>query len=116
MNFKKIVSAISRLSKRERLIFYVTVFVTGLVLLDRLILSPILAKIRELDETISIQEDAIEQSLLIVMQEKRIEGESKQYVPYLSQPESEKKAVTAFLKEVENTAKKSSVYLIWVYN
>jgi hypothetical protein len=112
MNFKKIVSYISRLSKRERMIFYATIFVIGLGLLDRLVLSPILAKIQELDETISIQEDAIEQSLLIVMQEKRIEGESKQYVSYLSEPEGEEKAVTAFLKEVENTAKKSSVYLI----
>ena len=112
MNIKSIVSFISRLSKRERVIFYTTIFVIGLVLLDRLILSPILSKIQELNETISLQEETIEQSLLIVMQEKRIEGESKQYVSYLSQPETEKKEITAFLKEIENIAKKSSVYLI----
>ena len=112
MNIKWIVSFISRLSKRERTIFYVTVFVIGLVLLDLLILSPILSKIDELNETISLQEEEIEQSLLIVTQEKRIEGESKLYVSYLTQPEAEEKEVTKFLKEVENIAKKSSVYLV----
>ena len=112
MNIKSIVSFISRLSKRERTIFYVTVFVIGLVFLDRLILSPILSKIQELNETISLQEEAIGQGLLMVMQEKRIKGESRQYISYLSQPETEEKEVTAFLKEVENIAKKSSVYLV----
>ena len=112
MDIKSILSFISRLSKRERTILYVTVFVVGLVLLDRLILSPILSKIQELNETIILQEETIGQSLLIVMQEKRIEGESKQYISYLSQPEAEEKEVMAFLKEVENIAKKSSVYLI----
>lgn len=112
MNIKSIVSFISRLSKRERTIFYTTVIVIGIVLLDRLILSPILSKIRELTQTIELQEETIEQSLLIVMQEKRIEGESKQYTPYLSKPKTEEKEVTAFLKQVENLAKKSSVYLV----
>jgi hypothetical protein len=112
MNIKSILSSISRLSKRERTILYATLFVVGLVLLDRLMLSPILSKIQALNETISLQEDTIEQSLLIVMQEERIEGESKQYVSYLSQPQGEEKEVTAFLKEVENVAKKSAVYLI----
>jgi len=112
MSIKSIVSFVSRLSKRERTIFYATVFVIGIVLLDRLMLSPILSKIEELNDTINLQEDAVEQSLLIVTQEKRIEGEAKRYVPYLSKPQTEEKEITAFLKEVENIAKKSSVYLI----
>jgi len=106
------VAFVSRLSKRERLIFYVTVSVIGLGVLDRLILSPILDRINNLSEAIRTQEETIEQSLLIVTQEKRIEGESSLYAAYLSKPQPEEKAITAFLKEVEMLAKKSSVYLI----
>ena len=112
MGIKSIVAIISRLSKRERTVLYATAFFIGLLLLDRLVLSPILSKINELNETISLQEEAIKQSLLIVTQEKRIEGESNLYISYLSQPEGEEKEVTKFLKEVENIAKKSSVYLV----
>ena len=112
MNIQSIVSFVSRLSKRERTIFYATVFVISLVLLDRLVLSPILSKINELDTTIRSEEEAIKQSLLIVTQEDRIATESKQYVSYLSEPQGEEKELTAFLKEVENIAKKSSVYLV----
>lgn len=112
MSLKSILAFISKLSKRERTIFYLTSVIVGVVLLDRLVMSPILSKIYALNEMISTQEDSIEQSLLIVMQEKRIEGESEQYTPYLSEPQGEEKEVTAFLKEVENIAKKSSVYLV----
>ena len=112
MNLKSILSFVSKLSKRERLIFYVTIGIVGFVLLDRLIISPILTKISYLNETIRIQEESIEQSLLIVTQEKRIEKEASQYSSYLSQSQTGEKAITAFLKEVETLAKKSSVYLI----
>jgi hypothetical protein len=109
---KTVMAFISRLSKRERAIFYATVLAVALFLSDRLILAPILSKIEELDATIRSEEEAIEQSLVIITQEDRIKKESEQYAPYLSKPETEEKTVTAFLKEAENLAKQSSVYLI----
>jgi len=111
MSIKSILSLITRLSKRERTIFYLTVGIVSLVLIDRMILSPILDKVSSLGETIQEKEEAIEQSLLIVNQEKRIEGESDLYASFLSKPQVEEKAITAFLKEVETIAKKSSIYL-----
>lgn len=111
MNFKSLVSFVSKLSQRERVIFYVTVSVISVVCLDRVILSPILTKINNLSEMIKTQEDTIEQSLLIVTQEKRIEGEASRYSAFLSKPQSEEKTVRAFLQEMENLAKKSSIYL-----
>ena len=80
--------------------------------MDWLILSPILSKIDELDTTIQSQEEAIVQSLLIVTQEDRIQKKSKQYTSYLSNPLPEEKEVTAFLKEVENIAKRSAGDLV----
>lgn len=112
MFIKSIVAFITRLSKRERVIFYATVFVIGVVILDRTLISPILKKIDDLSEAIATQEEVIEQSLLIVTQEKRIEGETSRYATYLSKPQAEKKEITAFLKEVENIAKRSSAYVV----
>jgi hypothetical protein len=53
-----------------------------------MVLSPILAKINSLGETIQAKEEAIERSLLIVTQEKRIEGEKNLYSTYLSKPQA----------------------------
>jgi len=111
MNFKSLVSFISRLSPRERVIFYATVGVLVIVFLDRAVMSPILSKIDQLNESIQAEEDEIEQGMVIVDQEKRIEKESAMYTAYLSQPQSEEKEVTAFLSEVEDIAKRSSVYI-----
>jgi len=112
MNIKSILSFITRLTKRERMIFYTTVGIISLVLLDRTMLSPILDRVNSLGEAIRAKEESIEQSLLIVNQEERIEGESNLYTSFLSEPLTEEKTITKFLKEVETLAKRSSVYLI----
>jgi len=112
MNFKTIVSFVTKLSKRERIIFYVTVSLVSLVLVDKFILSPIFNKISYLTEIINEQEESIQQSMLIVTQEKRIKDETKRYALYLSKPQTEEKQITEFLKEIENIAKRSSVYLV----
>ena len=75
-------------------------------------LSPILARIDYLNESIRSQKKSIEDGLLMVTQEEKIKGESGRYDSYLSDPQAEEKEITAFLQEVENIAKKSSVYLI----
>lgn len=103
---------LSRLKTRERVAFYVTVLIVGLMLLDRLLLSPIFAKMEELDKKVEFQEDLIRTSLMISMQEKKIRDESELYTPYLSEPASEEQENTTFLKEIENFADEAVVYLV----
>jgi len=112
MQIKFLISFISKLSPRERIVFYATIGVVSMVLLDRMMVTPILNKINSLSEAIRSTEEEIEQSLIIVTQEKKIEGEASQHSSYLSKPEAEEKVITAFLKEIETLAKKSSVYLV----
>ena len=112
MNLKSLLSFVAKLSKRERLIFYVTVAIVGLGAMDKFVLSPILHKISHLTEVIAQQEEEIKQSLIIMSEENRIEGETKTYQAYLSPVLTEEKTITEFLKEVEGIAKQSSVYLI----
>ena len=112
MNLQSIVSFVTKLSKRERTIFYVTIAIVGLGFMDKFILSPIFKKITHLTEVIDEQEKEIRQSMIIVSEEDRIEEETKIYKSYLSASQTEEKAITEFLKEVENIAKQSSVYLV----
>ena len=110
MNIKSLLSFVTRLSVRERIILYVTLGVVSMVLVDRMVLTPIFSKITYLSEAIEEQEQVIEQSLLFVTQEKRSEGESSRYASYLSQSQSEEKITTAFLKEVEGVEEISNLF------
>lgn len=105
-------SFISRLSKRERIIFYCCAFVAAAVLLDRVFLSPIFSRIDQLNEEIELKEETVRKSLLTLNYEDRILSQRDQYNSYLREPQSEEKEITAFLKEAESLAKQSSVYLI----
>ena len=110
----QLASFLARLSKREKLAFYLTVGVVAVVLLDRLVLWPILYKMDQLDRDIRLEEEAIKNSLSILTQEKKITDERDKYTPYLSEQESEEKEKISFSKEIEDLAKKSSVYLIGI--
>lgn len=107
-----LLSIISRLGKRERVIFYVTAGIISLLVLDRTVVSQIWTRREQMDQKIKAQEELIRSSLIIATQEEKILKESKYYAPYFSEPESEEKEITAFLKEVENYAKDSSVYVV----
>lgn len=107
-----LIAFLSRLKPRERAAFYATVFVVGLMLLDRLILSSIFNKMKTLDEKVKIEEDLIKKSLMISSQEKKIFDESELYMHYLSAPASEEQENTTFLKEIENFADETVVYLV----
>jgi len=112
MNKPSLAAFLSRLSKRERLVFYVTAFIGGAVILDYLVLSPILSKMKQLNEQIESQKAEIKRSFTILSYEKQIGREREKYFSAGGDTESEEEGITAFLKEIENLAKESSVYLV----
>lgn len=105
-------TALSRLSKREKIILYSAGLVISLVMVDRMVISPISSKIRELNKEIREKESGIKKDLHVLSQKERILAEKKQYASFLSSFKSEEEETTAILKEIENLASKSSVYLI----
>ena len=107
-----LVSFLSRLSKRERLIFYMAVFFAGVVLLDQFILFPILSRMNQLGQEIKNQENQITKSFKILSHEKQIVQEKNKYASALIDPQSEEEDTTTFLRDIEDLAKKSSVYLV----
>ncbi|MFC1631232.1 GspMb/PilO family protein [Candidatus Omnitrophota bacterium] len=109
---KKIFSLFARFSKREKIILYAAVFIIMLVLLDRVVLSPILSRIRSLTDEIVAQENVIRKNLHIVSQKGRIKKEMDKYASFIVAAQSEDEEMGAFLQEIEDLANESSVYVI----
>jgi len=103
---------LSRLSKREKTVLYATVFFVSLTLLDRIIISPVFHRINSLDTEIREKELSVKKNMRILSQKDKIMAESAKYASFLNQAKSEEEEMTSILKELENLASKSSVYLI----
>ena len=104
-------AALIRLSKREKLILYLSAFFISLTLIDRLVIDPISSKIKSLDDEIAKKEQAIVQAGRIVSQKDKIESAKAAYGSFLAESGSGEE-MALLLKEIEAMANKSSVYLL----
>ncbi|MFH1867406.1 MAG: type 4a pilus biogenesis protein PilO [Candidatus Omnitrophota bacterium] len=103
---------LSRLSKREKSVLYISTIFISLALIDRLIVSPIYAKVTSLGKDIKEKEASIKRNIHMLAQKERIEAERTKYSSYIQLLESSDDDVTSLLKEVERLANEASVYLI----
>jgi len=104
--------ALSGLSKREKTIFYAAVLALSFVALDRLIVYPVYSKVKSLNSQIKEGETGIIRDMRILAQKEKIVLETKKYASFMAGSDSDEEAMTSFLKEVENQANKSSLYII----
>lgn len=102
----------SRFSKRERLVFYIAISFILVMLLDRLIISPIYLNLKSLDKEIAERQATLKQDLRILAQKERIKAEAGKYSPFVNVPKSDEEVVTVLLKEIEGVAAKSAIYLV----
>lgn len=102
----------TRLPKKEKIILYLAVFFISLVILDRLIISPVFSKMKSLDKETQIKEAEIKKNLRILAQKERILSENVKYGSFLNSFESSEDQAASSLKEIEDYADKASVYLI----
>jgi len=109
---KRLSTFFSRLSKRERFILYCVFCFISLALLDRLILRPILSKVKSLNREIQSQEATIKKNLYILAKKDSILKEADEYVLYVTHEQSQEEEVLFLLKEIEKLANKASVYVI----
>jgi Tfp pilus assembly protein PilO len=108
-NFNKL---LSRLSKREKFIVYAASFFIIMTILDRTVINPIYSKINSLNNQIKDRQASIAQDLHILAQKDRILNESKKYASFMDGTQPEEETVTGLLKEIENIANKSSLYIV----
>lgn len=102
---------LSRLSKRERYILYITVVVVISVLFEKVVLSPIMERLNKLNREIFIQEKKLERYVRILAQEDLIASEYKKYTPFIRQSRSDEEQMSELLSEIEKMANKTSIFL-----
>ena len=101
----------SKMSKRERYVLYFSAVVVLAVFFDKVVIDPLIKRIEKLNKEIFIQEKRLQKSLYLVSQEELIINEHKSYTKGLKQVSSEGEEKSRLLAEIEQTARKSSVFL-----
>ncbi|MBN2119668.1 MAG: hypothetical protein JW734_01255 [Candidatus Omnitrophica bacterium] len=114
LNLQNLQSFFSRLSKREKMVLYGASFFIFLAFLDRAIIAPSLSKMETQENEIREKKLVIRKDLRIITLKDSIEEESKKYQTYFQQTGSIEEERTAVLKEVENLASESGVYLAYI--
>lgn len=103
---------LSRLSKRERYIVYISVAILACVFLDKVVFRPVLRKLEDLNRQILIQGKKLEKSMHILLQENSITGEYEKYAQHINQERSDEEEIGVLLSSIEKMAKKASVFLV----
>lgn len=103
---------VSRLSPREKIVFYGAAFFVSLTLIDRMIISPISGKLKTLDDEIRQKRQEISRAVAIVSQKEKISRANDSLNAYKTDSRPGEEEMTSLLKEIESMANKSSVYLI----
>ncbi|OIO36597.1 MAG: hypothetical protein AUJ74_01845 [Candidatus Omnitrophica bacterium CG1_02_44_16] len=107
-----IMAYLSRLNKREKFVFYAAVVFISIALVDRLIVGPIVSRMRLLDEKIKIQKELIKKNARIVSEKDRVLAAVKDYAIFSRKAQTSDEEVAFLLGEVEKMARKTSLYVV----
>ncbi len=103
---------LTHMSKREKIIFYCALIFLSVTVADRFIISPIFHKMQTLNKETNETKTAIRKDLHILVHKDRILSDSKKHKNLLSSLMSDEEEMTSILKEIENLANKSGIYLV----
>ena len=102
---------ISKFSGKEKTWLLISVIFVGLVIMDRLIFTPINDRVKEINREIKINENQLAVGMRNLKQKSPVTEEYKKYAAYLKSSGSDEEKTTAILSEIENLAKNSAVSL-----
>ncbi|MFH1459960.1 MAG: type 4a pilus biogenesis protein PilO [Candidatus Omnitrophota bacterium] len=102
---------LKKFSKREKMVLYASIAFVLIALIDRVILYPIIHKMKTLEENIKTTEYEMSKNSKILMQRKKIEAEEKKYSSFIVKPGSTEEEKAALLKEIEGLANTNYVHL-----
>jgi len=93
-----IMAYLSRLNKREKFVFYAAVVFISIALVDRLIVGPIVSRMRLLDEKIKIQKELIKKNARIVSEKDRVLAAVKDYAIFSRKAQTSDEEVATILR------------------
>ena len=104
---------ISKLSEKEKKVFYIAVLIVTGAVLDRVFLGPVLDKLKGIDEKIKEQENSINRDNRFLSYKDKIVKESQVFDKFITQNVADDDVVNAtFLSTIEKLATQSKVNLI----
>ncbi|MDD5560714.1 MAG: type 4a pilus biogenesis protein PilO [Candidatus Omnitrophica bacterium] len=103
---------LSRLSKKEKRLFYITVAIVAVVFLDRVVFRPVLNKLESFNGKISLEEKKLEKSMLILSQEASITSEYNKFAQSIKQEQSDEETMASLLSGIEKMANSVSVFIL----
>ncbi len=103
----------SKLSKKERAGLMVAGFIVMAVFVDRLVISPISAKLQRISREITLSEKKLSHDLRNIHSKEFIESEYKKYKDFVKKsPVSDEENVSNMLAEIEGLARTAGVNLV----
>ena len=103
---------LSRLSKKEKRLFYITVIIVACVFFDRVVFRPVMSKLESFNGKISLEEKKLEKSMLILQEEDVINSEYKKIAQNIKQVQSDEETIAVLLSSLEKMANSVSVFIL----
>jgi Tfp pilus assembly protein PilO len=97
---------LSRLSKKEKRLFYITVTIVVCVFFGNLVFNPVM------NGKITLEEKKLEKSMYILSQEAAISSEYKKFAQSIKQEQSDEEATASLLSGIEKMAGSVSVFIL----
>lgn len=101
-----------RLSRKEKIGLSLALAFITVAVLDRLIVSPIRSRVRQINQNIQISEKQLAHDLRNVRQKDQIEKQFEKFVGYVERSGSDEEEVAKILGEIESLARQSGIYLV----
>jgi len=101
-----------KLSRKEKIGISLALGFIVVAFFDRLIVSPIRARIRQINQNIQISEKQLSHDLRNVRLQDQIAQEYEQYVGYVQRSGSDEEEVAKILGEIESLSRQAGIYLV----
>lgn len=102
----------ARLSKRERLILYVTGLMLFLGAMDRVVYQPVLGLFNKLDQDIAVQEDELRKNLKYLAMRETVRSRYAATAAYAVSSGADEEEIGGLLNEIEVAARNSGLSLV----
>jgi Tfp pilus assembly protein PilO len=107
-----ITTYLARLNAREKLVLYGAGLFVIFAFFDRLVVGPIITKMKSLDEHIVQERELYRKNARIVAEKDKVAAVKKQLSGYSRKVGTQEEEVAFLLGEVEKIARKTSLYIV----
>jgi Tfp pilus assembly protein PilO len=106
------IAFLDKISRKEKIGLAVALSIVAIAFVDRVVVSPIQMKIKEMDQEILFKEKALGRDLRNLNRKEMITREYETFDPYLKKSNSKEEEMAKVLGEIERLARESQVRLV----